>query len=358
MEQEDTIRNTIDKLFNAHTNNYIFVYTPPKVGSTTLVSSLRISLGKSYNVIHIHDEVMLSVLTGINNVKINDIIFYLAKNGKKVYVIDVYRTPIERKISEFFEKISQHHFNNTEENINKYSIKRVSDRFNKLFPHLENGDHYLDRYDIAEPIGFDFNAKYTIQEYNNVNYIKLRLCDSESWSTILSTIFSEDIVLITDYKTDGKAISSLYNKFKQEYKLPLNYFEDIKSCKYLNFYYNEEERNKYLNLWRDKTSDVCVPYTKAEYNFYLNLCLENQHINDIQTDHYIDNGCFCVYCTNKRREIYFKAKNGEKIFEKIIHSEIINEVNQTKNKQIIERLKKNGNAKYTKNQFSIRITNL
>jgi hypothetical protein len=284
---------------------------------------------------------MLSVLTGINNVKINDIIFYLAKNGKKVHVIDVYRTPIERKISEFFEKISQHHFNNSEENINKYSIKRVSDRFNKLFPHLENGDHYLDRYGIPEPIGFDFNSKYTIQEYNNVHYVKLRLCDSESWSNILSTIFSQDIVLITDYKTDGKAISGLYNKFKQEYKLPLNYFEDIKNCKYFNFYYNEEERNKYLNLWLDKTSDNSVPYTKDEYNFYLNLCLENQHMNDIQTDHYIDNGCFCVYCTNKRREIYFKAKNGEKIFEKIIHSEIINEVNQIKNKEIIEILKKN-----------------
>ena len=84
-------------------NNYIFIYTPPKVGSTTLVSSLRVSLGRSYNIIHIHDEVMLSVLTGINGVNVNDIIQYLASNGKEVYVIDVYRTPIERKMSEFFE---------------------------------------------------------------------------------------------------------------------------------------------------------------------------------------------------------------------------------------------------------------
>ena len=118
MEKQENIMNATDKLFNQNlniSNNYIFIYTPPKVGSTTLVTSLRVSLGKSFNIIHIHDEVMLSVLTGINNVNINDIINYLANNGKNVYVIDVYRTPIERKISEFFEKLSSYHFNNTEE---------------------------------------------------------------------------------------------------------------------------------------------------------------------------------------------------------------------------------------------------
>jgi len=60
---ENNIANSINKLFNTTTNNYIFVYTPPKVGSTTLVTSLRVSLGRSYNTIHIHDETMLSVLT-------------------------------------------------------------------------------------------------------------------------------------------------------------------------------------------------------------------------------------------------------------------------------------------------------
>ena len=122
------ISESIDKMFNILTNHYIFVYTPPKVGSTTLVTSLRISLGNDYNIIHIHDEIMLNVLTGIHNVKINDIIHFLSNQGKKVYVIDVYRTPVERKMSEFFEKISSLHFNNTAENISKYSIKRITDR--------------------------------------------------------------------------------------------------------------------------------------------------------------------------------------------------------------------------------------
>ena len=39
--------------------NIVFVYTPPKVGSTTLVSSIRLSASYKFRVIHLHDEDML-----------------------------------------------------------------------------------------------------------------------------------------------------------------------------------------------------------------------------------------------------------------------------------------------------------
>lgn len=337
--EDISIVNTIKKLFNSNSNNYIFVYTPPKVGSTTLVSSLRISLGNEYSIVHIHDETMLSVLTGINNVTINQIIEYLNSIGKKIYVIDVYRTPVERKMSEFFEKISCYHFNNSDENINKYNIKRVSDRFNKLFPHLEVGDHYLEKYNIENPVEFDFEKKYSVQEINQITYIKLRLCDSNMWANILSTIINREVVLITDYKTDEKKIGELYKKFKNEYKLPSNYFDQIKTDKYFLYYYSEKERNEYLKLWENRLCEPFKPYTIEEYNFYVNLYLENQYINDIQLEHYIDNSCFCKFCSLKRREIFFRAKRGEKNFEKIVHSEIINKQIQhinNKIKQIVQ----------------------
>jgi hypothetical protein len=323
----------INKLFSNKIKQFIFIYTPPKVGSTTLVSSLRISVGNLFNVIHIHDDIMLNVLTGVKDVTVNEIINYLSQQGNTVYVIDVYRTPIERKMSEFFEKISPYHFNNTEENINNYSIKRVTDRFNKLFPHLAIGDHYCDKYNIENPIPFDFNKKYTIQEINNIKYIKLRLCDSKIWNLILSEIFKKEIILINDYQTNDKGISQLYKKFKEQYKLPLNYFELIKNCNHLKFYFSEEERNKYLTLWMNNTTDNFIPYTREEYNFYVNMYLENQYINDIQTEHYIDNGCLCSNCTKARQEIFIRAKKGEKIYNKIIHQDVIN-------KTIIPQIKK------------------
>ncbi len=359
---QDIIAETVNKLFNTFTNNYIFIYTPPKVGSTTLVTSLRVSLGKTYNTIHIHDEIMLSVLTGINNVKINDIIHFLSNQGKNVYVIDVYRTPIERKMSEYFEKISPYHFNNSADNISKYSIKRISDRFNKIFPHIEKGDHYFEKYDILEPIQFDFDKKYSIQTLNNVTYIKLRLCDSKLWSSILSNIFRSDIVIIDDHKTEDKSIGQLYSEFKNKYRLPSNYFDIIKNDKYLNFYYNESEKNNYLRIWENRLAREFMPYNESEYTFYINLCLENQYINDIEFEHYIDNGCFCTYCTKKRQDIYIRAKGGEKRFEKIIHQDVINEVKNEKINRKVKALnefinKRNKMNKFAANLFSMNVAN-
>jgi len=350
------INESINKLFNSPQNNYIFIYSPPKVGSTTLVTSLRISLDTTYSIVHIHDEIMLNVLTGITGVKINDIIRFLSDKGKEVYVIDVYRTPIERKMSEFFEKISPYHFNNNAENISNYSLKRISDRFNKVFPHIENGDHYFEKYDISEPIHFDFEKKYTIQEINNVKYIKLRLCDSNEWDKILSTIFKQEIIIINDHQTENKAIGELYKKFKNEYKLPVNYFELIKKDKYLNFYYNDSEKNIYLSNWDKRLCENFTPYSENEYRFYMNLCLENQYINDINTHHYIDNGCLCKLCIKKRRDIFLQAKNGEKNFEKIIHQEVINDsVNKINNKLRDLISKKKSQQKYSPKQFNINI---
>ena len=329
----------LNKLFPNQKQNYVFIYTPPKVGSTTLVSSLRISLGNAFSVIHIHDDVMLHVLTGINNITVNEIINYISQKGKNVYVIDVYRTPIERKMSEFFEKLSPYHFNNLEENINKYSISRVTDRFNKLFPHIGVGDHYFDKYNIKNPAPFDFDKKYTVQYINNIKYIKLRLHDSKMWGNILSSIFKQEVVLISDYQTKNKHIGDLYKRFKDEYRIPFNYIELVKSCKYFNFYFSHEERNLYINNLKNKCVNVfATPYTNEEYKFYVNLYLENQHINDIQNEHYIDNGCLCVYCQKMRKDIFNRAKNGETQFKKIIHQESVAKHKEAVAKSIIKKI--------------------
>jgi len=305
---------------------------------------------------------MLNVLTGINDVTVNEIIQYLSDQNKNVFVIDIYRTPIERKMSEFFEKISPYHFNNNEQNINNYSLTRVSDRFNKLFPHLALGDHYFDKFGIKEPVGFDFVKKYTVQPVDNIKYIKLRLCDSNIWDKILSEILQNDIVIIKDYITDNKHIGELYKKFKQDYQLPISYLDIIKNCKYFNFYYNEEERNMYISIWANKTTTVFQPYSNIEYSFYVNLYLENQYINDIQTEHYIDNGCFCNFCIKKRKKIFFMAKNGETHFDKIVHTEVVNEeivsINRNINTKLSEVIQnKKNRCKFKPRQFAIKIGN-
>lgn len=310
-------------------NKLIFIYSPPKVGSTTLVTSFRISCAKRVNVLHIHDENMLSIVTGIkntNNITVNELINYNASIGKTVYVIDVYRTPVERKISEYFELISSYHFNTSDNNIGNYKIELLIKRFNSLFPFLGNGDYFFDKYDIDIPEQFDFENKYLLVEKNNVKYIKLRLCDSNEWCKILSNILNMDIVIVKDYQTENKIIGQVYKKFNEEYQIPYNLLETVTQCKYFNYYNSEIEKQNYLNKWNLKISmSIFEAFSLEKYNFYEVITSENQFLNIIQRDHYLDHGCICNSCCYKRRHLFLKIKNGEHVDTKIIHEEAVQE---------------------------------
>ena len=289
----------------------VFVFCPPKVGSTSLITSLRLSLPSSFTVLHIHDELMLNVLCNITDVTINEIIEYNRNLGKHIYVIDIFRTPIEHKISYFFENIS-YHFNNTEEQINNYDINLIIERFNKLFPFLCNTDYYRQIYNIPLIDNFDLNRKYLYQNVNNIKYIKLRLDDFDSWSTILFNIFGIHIYTVKEYETNKKTISSLFKTFKDTYELPINFFHEINNEK-LNYYMSIEEKNKYIDKWSNKITDYFTPFSKQEYIFYSKISFENQIYFNIQKKHYMDEGCHCHTCSTKRTKLLIKIKHNQVI---------------------------------------------
>jgi hypothetical protein len=347
----ELIKEFNDAIFNndiiKNKNILIFIYTPPKVGSTTLVTSLRMCCTNTANVLHIHDEHMLTVVTGvknIHNISVIELIKFNASIGKQVYVIDVYRNQIERKISEYFELLSCYHFNTTETNIINYKLELLTKRFNSLFPYLGNGDYFFDKYDISPPDNFDFENKYLMVEENNIKYIKLRLCDAKDWGDILSTIFNMDIVIVKDYQTENKVIGSLYKKFNENYQIPFNLLESIQNCKYFNYYNTEIEQLNYITLWKLKTCDSYFEsYNIEKYNFYKEISTENQFYNFIQRDHYLDHGCICNSCSKKRKLIIMKIKNGEMTDIRIIHEEVV----QERKHQIIEKINNNFQTKLT-----------
>ena len=170
-------------------NKLVFVYSAPKVGSTSIVSSLRIFGTDKISVIHIHDEEMLRILGRVTGITVNEIILYNKHLGRDVYVIDVYRSPIERKISAYFEKIGSYHFNINDEIVNNYNVNKVINRFNNIFNYIANGDHFMDKYGITIPETFNYSNKYLLVQENGIKYIKLRLKDSGLWGNILTNIF-------------------------------------------------------------------------------------------------------------------------------------------------------------------------
>lgn len=308
-------------------NKLVFVYSAPKVGSTSIVSSLRIFGTDKISVIHIHDEEMLQILGRVTGVTINEIILYNKHLGRDVYVIDVYRSPVERKISAYFEKIGAYHFNNRDEIVNNYNVNKVIDRFNNIFLYIANGDHFIDKYDITIPEKFDYSNKYLLVQENGIKYIKLRLKDSGLWGNILTNIFGTNIRSgIKDYESSNKPIRDLYSRFKNEYRIPRNFLDELTKCKYFNYYYSEQERQEYINEWSRKSTTEFTPYTPEQYVVYEQLTIENAHIDYIQTNHYMDEGCLCKACSIKRCITANKLNNGQTVTDRIVHSQAKNEL--------------------------------
>jgi hypothetical protein len=318
----DLLKNANSKIGLSDTKikNIVFVYTPPKVGSTTLVSSIRLSASYKFMVVHVHDEEMLYVLNGITNITINELIKYNKYIGRNVYVIDVYREPLERKMSEFFDKLASFHFNNTADKVNKYNVNRLIARFNNIFTHIATGDHYFDKMtEVTKPDVFDFEKKYLIQKVFDISYIKLRLRDSAQWGNILTSILGTEITIINDYETDKSSLKDLYQRFKSTYKIPSNYITQIENCIYFKYYLSHDEQAAYISKLRAKESTQVVGYSQSEYKVYINICLENQWNTSIDTAHYLDEGCTCRACNKQRRIIVVKARRGEPPKEKLTH---------------------------------------
>ena len=323
--------------------NIIFVYTPPKVGSTTLVSSIRLNACGKFTVLHLHNEIMLKVLYNITDVTVNDIIYFNKFLGKNVKVIDIYRSPIEQKISTFFENIHSLHFNVPIDNLNTFDVNRLIKRFNQVFPYLKTNDHFKNNYNINAPEQFDFLNKYIHVNDKGIDYYKIRLIDSNDWNYILSKILdlNINIYIIKDYETDKKPLKDIFSIFKQKYRIPINLFEMIENDENLNYYYSNYEKKHYLNAWRLKINNQVVKtFTSEEYVFYMDIALDNQYMGEIHMEHYIDLGCLCNACCRKRARILIRLKNGETVDEKINHIEAKMEYIQLKAKHIPVYIKK------------------
>ena len=310
----------------AKDRNVIFVYCPPKVGSTSLVSSIRISCSHLLTILHIHAENMLEMLCGIKNVTVHDMIQYNRSLGRNVTVIDIYRTPIEHKISDFFENIV-YHFNNTEKNINNYNVNKLINRFNQLFPHLTNTDYYKSIYGLDDIPQFDYNKKYIMTEKNGVKYIKIRLQDSLSnWCYILKETLGINVHVVKDHLTEKKEISNVFKQFKQQYRIPANHLEHIKNSESFLYYLTKEEQDKYISGWKNKSTFSFTAFAKSEYELYSKLCSDNKVIGlapRVQTRHYIDEGCCCNRCSSMRynllNKIRIQGPNCITESDKVIH---------------------------------------
>lgn len=233
----------------------IFVFCGGKCGGTTLNTTFN---NNGYESTHVHGIKVNAI--DINdknyiNLQDNDILNIINNNKElhKIYIIDSYRLPIERKISSFFQNITIHVPNYLDVTIDVLNII-----FNQKVSNIEEY-HPLEKIMTLMNLplfnSFDFNKSYNIIEHDNITFIKIRFSDIDNWDKILSEIFNKEIMIHPNNLTDNKPIAKLYNEFKQQYKIPQNYLSSHLANNIMFKIYNtEEEQQKYIEYWTQRST--------------------------------------------------------------------------------------------------------
>ena len=135
--------------------------------------------------------------------------------NKKIYLIDSYRTPKERKISSFFhhlpEKIPNYKNKNIEELINIFNTK-----------YLNNIEEYHPLESIMKEFGlesfnsFDFKKGYIKKEKGNIIFVKILFSDIKDWGKILSEIFNKKIIIQNKNLSQNREYHLIYEEFKKK----------------------------------------------------------------------------------------------------------------------------------------------
>jgi hypothetical protein len=246
--EENKLNNKFHLIDEKFKHIQVFVFCGGKCGSTTLEKSLD----PHYTTIHIHSNEFFQQWYKVYNYTIFDVMDYNATIYDTIYIIDSYRTPIERKISSFFQNIKSIHMPDYETR----KLRDIVTLFNSK-PIMELEEYHpindaLLYYKQAIFNTFDFNKKYNLLIYKNIHFIKVRFNDISNWNKILSDIFKKQIIIHSENISSTKKYANIYNNFKKVYYLPPKYFNKLMLDTNFKIYNTLPEQQKYCNAWKAK----------------------------------------------------------------------------------------------------------
>lgn len=195
----------------------VIVYAGGKTGGTSIFQTL---LQRSeYRCIHIHNDrcFRASCIHGIPpfiQSKDPPSIFELIDTVEPVYIIDVYRNPIDRKISSYFQ--------NLEHNRKYYNVPKdigIEDEVDfftiNIFPHLENYEA------ISEPMThygidkLDYKFTHWVGRKKNITFIRLKFTEIDNWFSILRKYIPDFPPLMPSNLSKEKKYYARYKLFKK-----------------------------------------------------------------------------------------------------------------------------------------------
>ena len=229
----------------------IFIFCGGKCGGTTLANTFS---KNGFKTTHFHDFTCKGLFEcDTNNVGNLEEVIQKSSENKKIYIIDSYRTPMERKISSFFQNISLHL-----PNYSNVPVQYIIHIFNtQCLNELETYDSIniaMAHYEVPLFKTFDFQKRYNIVEKDNKIFIKILFKDIQKWNEILSEIFGKKIIIYSDNLTENKDVGELYALFKSQYRVPIAYLKNIATNdEQFKIYNTLEEQEEYIKYWSNKS---------------------------------------------------------------------------------------------------------
>lgn len=280
----------------------VFLYNIPKVGSTSMVSSLRLYFALQMHVFHFHDfQPFHASIYPFQQESFWEFIDYLiTKRGKQIYFIDIFREPIEHKMSFFFDHF-QFHF----PACSTYppSIGQIQKRFLQTFPYLAKEDYFLQYYRLPmEVIPPLFPAPALQIVHQGVQFMKLRLRDAAQWGRLVETFLGFPGRGLRFFQ-DNATTNPTYRQFINEFRFPSSWLSRLSEMTQLTFYLNPTEQAAYFDKWRAQSTDTALTesWSPEEYRFYSLISHENYPIIQVDGKHYFDEGCICRACMIQRK---------------------------------------------------------
>jgi len=223
----------------------IYIFCGGKCGGTTLAKTFTLN---NYKTIHLHGFDYVGLYS--SDIDILNIHDTMDSCKEDIFIIDVYRTPIERKISGFF-----HNIDLFLPNFKMMTIEDIIDFFNISYLIENENAHPIDEaltyYNVPLFTEFDFGKKYNIIKQSNKIFVKLLFKDIHNWDTILSEIIGKQIIMYNDNLTINRDIGSLYEAFKLKYKVPKNYLNMLDNE--FKIYNTIEDQDNYIKKWSEKS---------------------------------------------------------------------------------------------------------
>jgi hypothetical protein len=231
----------------------VYIFCSGKSGSSSLHETLKVH----FESIHIHSDVEFRATqpyAGYSSVF--ELVEHSIKEYDTVYFIDVYRNPIERRISSYF----QH---STLESCNYNNYIATEKDLDSQLAFIENYSsiaEVFNHFELSNFSAFDWDRGYNIKKHRNIVFIKLRFADIHLWGQYLSSIFGRQIEMVTSNLTKEKANAELYEIVRNKYKIPDVVLEYILMTDLeFKIYNKHNDQIRYFEYWLGRSKKAELP---------------------------------------------------------------------------------------------------